>query len=81
MMIDESRRVFPEKPIVSASGLAGIGEDPNSIKVHRLNNYFYIVRDLTSEVDEDLPLLALRVGIVAHMQANIVLRLLLEREN
>jgi len=64
------------KPLVSGVGLAGWG-DSNAIKVKRINN-LYICGDATKEVSEEMPPLAPRVGIVANMQANVVLEILLK---
>jgi sulfur carrier protein ThiS adenylyltransferase len=45
-----------------------------------LNFYkLYIFGDLTSEISENLPPLAPRVGIVANMQANQVLEILMSK--
>ncbi len=43
-------------------------------------NYLFAATCIT-EVSEEYPPLAPRVGIVANMQANLVLQLLIEHEN
>ena len=60
------------KLLVAASGLAGWG-DNDRIKVHRIHSRFYLVGDLTSGVEGELPPLAPRVMIAAAKQADIVL--------
>jgi len=66
---------MPEKIIVSGVGLAGWG-DTNSLKVRQIGN-LYICGDESKEVSEEMPPLAPRVGIVANMEANVVLEILL----
>ena len=60
------------KLLVAASGLAGWG-DNDRIKVHRIHSRFYLIGDLTSGVEGELPPLAPRVMIAAAKQADIVL--------
>ena len=64
---------FPGRPIVCANGLSGIG-NTESLAVRRAGN-MYIVGD--GETDPSIGLCAARVGIVANMEANMALDLLL----
>lgn len=66
----------PGKPLVAASGLAGFGPS-NSITTREVGRNFYLVGDLESAARPGEGLMAPRVGIAAHHQANAVLRLLL----
>ncbi len=66
---------MPEKFLIMGSGLAGFGNN-NALKTIRSDN-IYICGDQENETDENLPPLAPRVGIVANMQANQVLELLI----
>ena len=61
---------------VAASGLAGYGEN-NAIQTKRLHPGIYLVGDLETAAAPGQGLMAPRVGIAAHHQANQVLRLLL----
>ncbi len=65
----------PELPLVVGLGMAGWG-DNNSLRSRKIDN-LYICGDEHSEISADLPPLAPRVGIVANMQANTVLEILL----
>ena len=76
MIIETVSERFPDKFIIAASGLAGYGEN-NALRTRRLGSLF-ICGDETSEVSADLPPLAPRVGIVAAMQANQALEIILD---
>ncbi len=67
---------LPQTPLVIGLGVAGWG-DNNSIGCRQLDN-LYICGDEKKEVTDQLPPLAPRVGIVANMQANTVLEILLK---
>jgi sulfur carrier protein ThiS adenylyltransferase len=77
MLIEALLTFFPEKLVVAGLGMAGYG-DSNSLKVRKVDN-LYICGDELSEISENNPPLAPRVGIVANMQANVVLDLLLNK--
>ena len=76
MIIETVLTELPDKPIVSGVGLAGWG-DSNSIKVTQ-NGKLYICGDSAKEVSESMPPLAPRVGIVANMEANVVMEILID---
>lgn len=65
---------------VGASGLAGYGEN-NVIRTRRLYPGVYVVGDEISAAAPGQGLMAARVGIAAHHQANQVVRLLLGAEH
>jgi len=75
MIIETVLSKMPDKIIISGVGLAGWG-DTNSLKVRQIGN-LYICGDELKEVSEEMPPLAPRVGIVANMEANVVLEILL----
>jgi sulfur carrier protein ThiS adenylyltransferase len=75
MIVETVLENLPEKPLVCGSGLAGWGRS-NEIRVERHGN-LYLCGDNRREVSENEPPLAPRVGIVASMQANQVLEILL----
>jgi sulfur carrier protein ThiS adenylyltransferase len=79
MLIETLLEKLPQKYIVSGVGMAGWG-DNNSIKMVQHDKLF-ICGDGTSEISDILPPLAPRVGIVANMQANQVLEILLNSES
>jgi len=79
MLINVVSEKMPEKYIVAASGVAGYG-DNNEIKTIRFSSKIFIVGDQKTAAQPGIGLMAPRVGIVAHHQANTVLRILLGEE-
>ena len=65
-------RSFPERPIVGASGISGIGKS-SGIAVRSSGN-IYIIGD--QETSMEIGLCSARVGLVANMQANVAIALL-----
>ncbi len=74
MLIEAWLKAFPQRPIVAASGLAGFG---GNRKIHsRRMGCLYICGDEESECPEGVSPMAPRVAIVANLQANLVVELL-----
>ncbi len=69
---------FPEKYLVTASGMAGLGS-ANSIKTRRVAGKFYICGDEKSDVAEGGTLFSTRAMLCASHQAHTVLRILAEK--
>jgi len=80
MIIETVSTEFPDKPLIIGNGMAGWGYS-NSIKAEKLGKNIYVCGDGKSEISKILPPLAPRVGIVAHMQANTALNILLGNTN
>jgi sulfur carrier protein ThiS adenylyltransferase len=79
LLIETVLSAFPEKPLVIGLGMAGWG---NNDTVHcRQVDSLYICGDEVSEIAPELPPIAPRVGMVANMQANVVLEILLQPSN
>jgi len=78
LLIETALTNWPEKPLVAGLGLAGYGKS-NDIKVKQFDN-LYICGDHITETNENNPPLGPRVGIVANLQANVVLEILLDRK-
>jgi sulfur carrier protein ThiS adenylyltransferase len=76
MLANTFLRDFPDKYLVAASGMAGY-EPGNSIRTQKINNRFYLCGDNLTSAGPGCGLMAPRVGIAAHHQANAVLRLIL----
>ncbi|MBW1791294.1 MAG: sulfur carrier protein ThiS adenylyltransferase ThiF [Deltaproteobacteria bacterium] len=67
---------MPGVGYVGASGVAGYGEN-NGIQTRKIQDHVYLVGDFESAAEDGISLMAPRVGIAAHHQANQVLRILL----
>ncbi len=76
MIVETYARAFPERPIVVASGLAGY-EPSNTVQTRPWGKNVVLVGDLVTAAGQNMGLMAPRVGVAAHHQANAVLRLLL----
>lgn len=68
-----------DKFIVSASGIAG-WSNTDDLKTRKIKDNFYLVGDLFSAVNKDLPPCAPRVNIAAAKQADIILDYILRGE-
>ncbi len=71
---------WPDKPIILGSGLAGYGKT-NKLKERVIGSTIIICGDEESETGDDLPSMAPRVGIVANMQANAVIEILMKKKD
>ena len=80
MLVNGILEHFPEKKLVSASGMAGY-ESSNTIRTQRITRNFYLCGDRTTESAPGKGLMAPRVAICAAHQANMITRLILGEEN
>jgi sulfur carrier protein ThiS adenylyltransferase len=78
MIIETVLSDMPEKYIISGQGLGGFGNN-EGLKTERHDKLF-IIGDRQTEVSDEQPPLGPRVGVVANMQANLVLEILLNEE-
>ncbi|MBT3755740.1 MAG: sulfur carrier protein ThiS adenylyltransferase ThiF [Candidatus Cloacimonetes bacterium] len=77
MLIETWLTNFPKKPLIAASGLTGWGK--NDILHTRKIDNLYICGDEETNLIEGISPMAPRVGIVANMQANLALEILLSK--
>ena len=77
MLIETVQLRMPGIPVIIGSGLAGWGKS-EMIGCRKVDETLYICGDEVTEVSEELPPMAPRVGMVANMQANVVTDLLLK---
>lgn len=78
MLIDAWLSRYPDRPIVAASGLAGYGKN-RKLHTRRMGN-LYICGDEESQCLPGISPMAPRVAIVANLQANLVVELLVDRK-
>lgn len=76
MIVRAMSKFFPDKTLIMGMGMSGWGQN-DSIKETRYDNLI-ICGDQESEVSDENPPLAPRVGIVSNMQANVALEILLK---
>jgi len=76
MLIETWLSLKPRRPIIAASGLAGFGRN-NKLHTRRLGS-LYICGDEESPCLPGISPMAPRVALVANMQANLVLELLIQ---
>lgn len=77
MVVNEVLGNYPEKIVISGSGMAGL-EDANNIKTKKIMNNFYICGDGYADYEEFNGIMSPRVMICAAHQANTLLRLILK---
>jgi sulfur carrier protein ThiS adenylyltransferase len=78
MIIETIHQKMPGIPLIVGSGMAGWGKN-ETIRYRKIDETLYVCGDESSEASEDLPPMAPRVGIVANMQANVVIEILMNR--
>jgi len=77
MLIETVQQKMPGTPLIVGSGMAGWGKN-ETIRYRKIDETLYVCGDESTEVSEDLPPMAPRVGIVANMQANVVIEILMK---
>lgn len=78
MLLQTFTAACPDTPFVGASGMAGYASE-ETIGIRKIGPTVYIVGDLKTGAQPGCGLMAPRVGIAAHMQANLALRLIVEK--
>lgn len=76
MLIETVQIKMSGIPLIVGSGMAGWGRS-NEIICRKIDNTLYVCGDESSDVSDNLPPLAPRVAIVANMQANVVVEILM----
>jgi sulfur carrier protein ThiS adenylyltransferase len=77
MLIETVQIKMQGVPLVVGSGMAGWGKS-DTVRFRKIDETLYVCGDESSEASDNLPLLAPRVGIVANMQANAVIEILMK---
>lgn len=75
MLVSGVLEHFPQKPLVAASDMAGLGS-ANTIRTRQAFGKLYLCGDETSDAAHGLGLVSARVAVCAAHQANMILRLL-----
>jgi sulfur carrier protein ThiS adenylyltransferase len=77
MLLQAFGAARPDVPFIGASGMAGYASG-ETIGIKKMGRNVYIVGDLETAAQPGCGLMAPRVGIAAHMQANLALRLIVD---
>ena len=75
MLANEVLEKFPDRYLVAASGMAGMGT-PNTVRTRKITERFYLCGDGESDAADTIGLVAPRVMLCAAHQAHTVLRIL-----
>ena len=75
LLIDGVFEMLPEKYVVSASGMAGLGS-ANLIKTRKITSHFILCGDGNSDISDGTGLVSSRVMLCAAHQAHAVIRLI-----
>jgi sulfur carrier protein ThiS adenylyltransferase len=78
MLIETVQLRMPEIPVIIGSGLAGWGHN-ETIRSRKIDNTLYVCGDESTTADDKMPPMAPRVSIVANMQANTVIEILMKK--
>jgi sulfur carrier protein ThiS adenylyltransferase len=80
MLIETVQVEMPGIPVVVGSGMAGWGKT-NDLRYRKIDDTLHVCGDESTEVSDNLPPFAPRVAIVANMQANVVIELLMNKND
>ncbi len=78
MLAETVMETWPDRPLILGSGLAGYGKN-NELRERIFSSTIIVCGDGKTETCDDLPPMAPRVGIVANMQANAAIEILMKK--
>ena len=78
MLVETIQEKMPGVPLIVGSGLAGWGQS-ETLRYRKIDETLYLCGDESTEVSDEMPPLAPRVAMVAGMQANTVVEILMNR--
>jgi len=78
MLIETVQTRMPGIPVIIGSGLAGWGKS-EAIKFRKIDDTLYVCGDESTTVDDEMPPMGPRVAMVANMQANTVIEILMRQ--
>jgi sulfur carrier protein ThiS adenylyltransferase len=79
MLAETVMDTWPDRPIIFGSGLAGYGKN-NDLRERVFSSTVIVCGDGKTESSDDLPPMAPRVAIVAAMQANAAIEILMKMD-
>jgi sulfur carrier protein ThiS adenylyltransferase len=78
MLAETVQIKMPGIPLIIGSGVAGWGKN-ETLRCRKIDDTLYVCGDESTVSDAELPPMAPRVGIVANMQANTVIEILMKK--
>lgn len=75
MLVNFVLENYPEKYLVSGSGMAGLGS-ANNMKTRKITDHFYLCGDGVSDISNNDEILLSRVMICASHQAHMIIRII-----
>ncbi len=78
MLVEIVQMRMPGTPVIIGSGLAGWGDNETIIS-RKIDDTLYVCGDESTTAGDEMPPLAPRVSIVANMQANTVIEILMNK--
>jgi sulfur carrier protein ThiS adenylyltransferase len=78
MLVETVQMRMPGTPVIIGSGLAGWG-DNETIRSRKIDDTLYVCGDESTTAGDEMPPMAPRVSIVANMQANTVIEILMNK--
>jgi len=79
MIIETMQTKMAGIPLIIGSGMAGWGNN-DSLRCRKIDDSLFICGDESSSISDELPPMAPRVGIVANMQANLAIEILMNKK-
>ena len=76
IMIETMQRTMPGTPLIVGSGVAGWGKS-ESVRYRKIDDTLFVCGDESTEVSDTMPTMAPKVGMVANMQANVAIEILM----
>ena len=76
MLIETIQKKMEGTPIIIGSGLAGWGKS-DSVRFRKIDDTLFVCGDESTEASDIMPTMAPKVGMVANMQANVAIEILM----
>ena len=76
MLIETIQEKMEGTPLIIGSGLAGWGKS-ESVRFRKIDDTLFVCGDESTEASDNMPSMAPKVGMVANMQANVAIEILM----
>jgi sulfur carrier protein ThiS adenylyltransferase len=76
MLIETMQKRMFGTPLIVGSGLAGWGKS-DSVRFRKIDDTLFVCGDESTEASYNMPTMAPKVGMVANMQANVAIEILM----